>query len=346
MKRIVVHIGAQRTGSDAIHKGLFANLDVFARQGVLVPTTGRLEMSPQAVRHHLLPWSLDSAGEHPHNAQVWEALADEIERSQASTVLLSSELFAPVAADPVAAPRLLERLHSLSDDVTLAFLARDQLGLLNSLYCHRVKSFQVTCDFDTYLDESADVRLYDLAEAFRPWYDAGAVGFVAVPWDEQSTDDALAALLAACAIPMETSELVGAAGSDGDDLGPVGIEATRLLGAYLRGRFPDFRPGEPAARRLRRRAANAALAKGWCEEDFWGWTPRRADEAVARYAASNQEFARRTWGGDWSLPARRDRERNVAELVELNPISVNRVHRFLTEMEKSFARLRTRQAAA
>ena len=30
MTRVVVHIGAQRTGSEAIHRGLFTNEDVLA----------------------------------------------------------------------------------------------------------------------------------------------------------------------------------------------------------------------------------------------------------------------------------------------------------------------------
>jgi hypothetical protein len=240
---------------------------------------------------------------------------------------------------------MLERLRGLADDVTVVFFAREQLGLLNSLYCNRVKTFEVTSDFETYLEHSPDARLYDLG-SFAPWYDGGPVPFVAVPWDPDGDTDALAALLTAADIAVDTGELRAAEETFGEELGPIGIEATRLLGASLRGRFPDFRFDEPAARRLRRRAATAALAKGWSAEEFWGWSPRRADQAVARYAESNQEFARGTWGGDWSLPAPLDRRRNVVDLIELDPETLNRVHRFVNEMERLFPRLRTKQDAS
>ncbi len=201
MTRLVVHIGAQRTGSEWIHRGLFANLDVLAEHGVLVPETGRHELSANAVRHHPLAWSIDPAKRSVDDGQIWDALAQEIDQSSATTTLLSSGLFAPLAADPAFAPLLMDRLRSLSDDVTVVFLVREQLGLLNSLYRIRVKAFEITHDFDTYLDESTDVRVYDLA-SFRPWYDDSAIRFVGVPWDEDTEGDPLAALLAASDISV------------------------------------------------------------------------------------------------------------------------------------------------
>jgi hypothetical protein len=342
--RVVVHIGAERTGTEAIHRGLFANQDVLAQHDVLVPVTGRHELSPRAVRHHLLPWSLDPTDDRADGDQTWADLATEIEQSSASTVLLSSGQFAPIAADPARAAVLLERLRALAEDVTVVFFAREQLGLLNSLYCNRVKMFDVTSDFDTYVESSSDSRLYDL-ESFAPWYVDGSLPFVAVPWDPTREADSLADLLAAASVPIDSSELRQPDEIFGEELGPVGIEATRLLGAVLRGRFPDFSPDEPAARRLRRRASTAALAKGWLADEFWGWSPRRADQAVAHYAESNQEFARRTWGGDWGLSSPLDRRRTVVDLVELDPEKLNRVHRFVNEMARMFPRLRSKEAA-
>ena len=227
----------------------------------------------------------------------------------------------------------------------MVFFAREQLGLLNSLYLNRVKAFEVSGDFDRYLAESADVQVYDLA-SFRRWYDDPSLRFVGVPWDVESEGDAFAALLAASGIPVETSELRTPDETMGEDLGPIGVEAIRLLGAYLRGRFPDFLPTEPAALRLKRRAATEALAKGWCEDAFWGWSARRSDELVSRYAESNQEFAHRTWGGDWGLSAPLDRPRNAAELVELDAGTVHRIHRFVNTLERVFRRHRANQDAA
>lgn len=340
----MVHIGAERTGSDSIHRGLFSNEELLASHGVLVPRAGRHELSPHATRHHLLPWSLDP-GDHPQDPRVWDELASEIRRSDARTVLISSELLGRLAAGPETSSALLDRLSGLSDDVTVVYFVREQLSLLNDLYGHGVKTFRLTCDFDSYVDQRVDDRLADLSQ-LRAWYDDGPVRFVAVPWNPADGQDAFAALLAAAGIDIETGLLASPPETYGEDLGPVGIEAIRLLGAYLRGRLPDFRPGEPAARKLRRRASTTALAHGWCAEDFWGWTPRSAAEAAARYADGNQEFARRTSGADWSLPSPLDRPRSAAELIELDPQTVTQVHRFVTDMERVFRRLRAKQEAA
>jgi hypothetical protein len=337
--RVVVHIGAPRTGADAIDRGLFTNLDVLARQAVLVPETGRHDRSPQAVRHHLLPWSLDDSPGHPVDRGVWDLLAREIEHSGADTAILSSAQFARLAADPGLAPVLRERLRGLADDVTVVLFVGEQLSTLNSLYCTRVRTFEVTSDFDTYLDQTTDAQLCDLG-SLRSWYDDGRIPFVAVPWDPYGKADALAALLTATGVAIDAAELRPAPDTFGDELGPIGIEATRLLGANLRGRFPDFSWDEPAARRLRRRSATAVLGHGWFAGQFWGWSRQRADQTVAHYADSNQEFARHCWGQDWQLPAPLDRPRQVADLVELDPEELNRVHRFVNEMSRIFPRLR------
>ena len=137
MRRFPSRDPRRRTHRSAAHRfarlstgGCWSNEDVLALHGVLVPRTGRHQMSPNAARHHPLAWSLDPGAEPEQDAQLWSSLADEIAASTASTALLSSELFAPIAANPDLAPLMLDRLRRLSDDVTLVFFAREQLGLL------------------------------------------------------------------------------------------------------------------------------------------------------------------------------------------------------------------------
>jgi hypothetical protein len=181
MTRVVVHIGSQRIASMAIPRGLYENQDVLAQHGVLVPMTARHDLSPIAVRHHMLAWSLDPDGDHPFDPDVWKKLADEMSRSAAPTVLLSSELLAGVAGHHTRGSQLRDRLAALSDDVTVAFIAREQLGLLNSLYTQRVRALELTYDFDTYLEQSPDLRFCKLMDVFGPWFDDERLRFVAMP---------------------------------------------------------------------------------------------------------------------------------------------------------------------
>lgn len=345
MTRLVVHMGAQRTASPGFHKSLHDNAEGLLRKGVLIPQSGRHDLSPHAVRHQLLAWSFDPAGDHPYDAGVWDSLAQEIAASSAHTVLVSSELLAAVAADPRTAPALKDRLRGLADEVTVVFLARDQLDLLNSLYCQQVRALELTCDFDGYLAGSADLDHYDLA-SFEPWYTADDIDFRAMPWDPNAGAEALPALLNLAGIEVDDAQLrTPDLDTDADQLGPVGVEANRLLGSYLRGRFPDFRPGEPATRRLRRKAGIAGQTHGWDADDFWGWTPDQAAQAAQRYAGGNEAFAHQVWGGEWGLAAPIHKPRHTVELVELEPSLVNRVHRYLIEMEEAFQRFRRREAA-
>lgn len=346
MTRLVVYVGAQRTGSEGIHRALFVNEPELARQGVLVPVTGRHDLSATAVRHHHLPWSLDPDDDRVRDDRVWEALAEEIDDSSASTAVLASGLFAQLAADPARSAEVVRRLRGVSDDVTLVMFVRDQLALLNSLFCRQVRELALSCGFDSYLQESPDAGLYDFAATFRPWYEDESIRFVSVPWDRDGGSDALSTLLTAGEISFDDRTLSKVADTPDEIVGPIAVEALRLLTADLRGRFPDFDPNEPAAIRLRRRAATAVRAKGWCKNEFWGWGPGQAAEALARYTGSNQEFARRTGNAGWTLPAPHARAQNVAELVELSPGAVNRVHRFVTDMETAYIRLRARQVAA
>ncbi len=204
----------------------------------------------------------------------------------------------------------------------------------------------MTSDFDTYLAESPDCALYDLTGSFGRWYDEGDVRFVASPWAVDSDEDAFIALLRLCDLTVPPDQVVRPAAVAEIELGPVGIEAVRLLGAYLRGRFPDFHPGEPAARRLRRKVAVTAQNNAWCDIPFWGWSPAQTARAEERYSGPNQQFARRLWGGDWPLQAPPDDQRQVADLWGLGAQATNRVHRFVNEMARAFARLRGSEVTA
>lgn len=346
MTRLVVHIGAQRTASPGFHKSLFDNAEALLQRGVLIPQSGRHDMSPHAVRHQLLAWSFGPDGDHPYDPRVWQTLADELAASPAHTALVSSELLGAVAADAVTAPQLMERLRMVSDDVTVVFFARDQLDLLNSLYCQQVRALELTCDFEEYVATSADLDHYDLA-SLALWYGAADVDFRSLPWDPNAGAEALPALLTVAGIDVDEDTLVTPElDTEADQLGPVGVEANRLLGGYLRGRFPDFRPGAAATRRLRRKAALAGQGHGFDDDDFWGWSPELAAKAAARYAETNKEFARHTWGGEWGLAAPVEKPRHTVDLVELEPTVVNRVHRYLIDMEDTFERFRRREASA
>src|SRR5262249_29885116 len=148
-----------------------------------------------------------------------------------------------------------------------------QLSLMNSLYGQRIKSLRLVQGFEYHTKHYRGRRLFNYEELLAPWYENGSVGFAAVPFSGVRDVDPLEGLLSAIGVDLSDETLVREEEEVNTSLGPVGIEAVRLLGAYLRGLFSDFDSEEIAAKKLYRLSSARAQRNGWCDESYWGWTP-------------------------------------------------------------------------
>jgi hypothetical protein len=339
-RSIVIHAGAPKTATTYIQRGLHSHREMLAAKGVYLPTTGRLEMEPLAVCHHHLAWSLISPEQYSGARNPWPALADEIAQVDAPVVILSSEAFSRVASMGDGADRVATAIQQLGGAATIVYFVRNQLSLMNSLYGQRVKSFRLVESFDFHTRKYRGRRLFDYEALLRPWYTNDSLGFVALPFTGSRDVDPLAELLRIAGVEDD----IEAPEPDNDDvnasLGPVGIEAARLLGCYLRGRFPDFDSEELAAKRLYRASSARAQTNGWCDESYWGWTPVTAAQTVEYFAASNDRFAHDVWGSDWNITMPVDTPTSSVRLLDLPPPIVEKVNRFVFSLTRRFAALR------
>lgn len=344
-RSIIIHAGAPKTATTYIQRGLHSNREMLADNGVYLPITGRLEMEPNAVCHHHLAWSLINPAQYPGARNPWPALAEEIAQSDAPTVILSSEAFSRVASKGDGADRVSAAVLELGGAVTIVYFVRNQLSLMNSLYGQRVKSFRLVESFGFHTLKYRGRRLFDHEALLKPWYTNDDLGLVALPFTGSREVDPLVELLRLAGVQAKPDALVSEEDDVNSSLGPVGIEAARLLGCYLRGMFQDFDSEELAAKKLYRVSSARAQTNGWCDESYWGWDEHSAAQTVEYFAPSNDRFAHDVWGSDWEMSMPVDKPTSVVRLLDLPPPTVERINRFVFSLSRRFAKLREEAAS-
>ena len=139
MARLILHVGAHKTGTSYLQRILHLNRDLLARHGVIYPDLG-----PNPA-HHILttPW-IDNPEIAPHwygpggPEGLWQRIiADLADRD--GTVILSAEPFSRMAPQAVDMVDLAARCRRF-DDVTVVYVARNQVELAQSIWLQRAKT--------------------------------------------------------------------------------------------------------------------------------------------------------------------------------------------------------------
>lgn len=341
MRRLIVHVGPPTTGTSYFQHALFTNAEVLAAHDVFLPRTGRLELAPNAVCHHHLAWDLTGSPRFRPDIGGWDALASELADIEAETVLLSSELLSPGIFTQGIADLLDARLKALGRKVTVLYVVRDQLSLINSSYSQKVKTLT---EVDAFAPHAAGVlrkHEADLERQTGRWYQSPDFEFVALPFPELSDPNPLVALLRAARVAVPVDQLVTDADASSIILGPVAIEAMRLLRTYLHGLNRSISHDDMAVRRLHRIAAREADEAGWCRDPYWGWPPALAAHVAEQLAPSNERFAQAVWGTEWPLPLPVDTPQAQVQPLKLPRRELDRVHEYVFAMTKRYAALRS-----
>lgn len=173
--RVFLHVGLHKTGTTSIQGALTTLRAELAGRGVLYPKTGRPEWAD--LGQHLLPWSVARDQDalptvHGHRARfgdgdadaLWEALRQEIARSGAGAVIISSEEF-----DTLDRSEIEDIGHRLSAyDVTPVLFLRRSSRLLESNYRTSVIYSQYAGDIRQFRQDHRNrVDMYDLVNDWR-----------------------------------------------------------------------------------------------------------------------------------------------------------------------------------
>lgn len=148
MKKLILHIGYNKTGTTAIQKGFDHNRKALERHGVFYPKKCRGKRKSPA--HHSLAESLLFRINKPLpdfvNTKIyskypfdhyWKLLKDELSQSRAQTVFISSEAFSRLRGHP----EQMEFIKDQLKDYHLSILVylRSQPEFLESAYNQSVK---------------------------------------------------------------------------------------------------------------------------------------------------------------------------------------------------------------
>jgi hypothetical protein len=140
MKKLIVHIGAPKTGTSAIQSFMLRNRDALAGQGVLYPQSGMLKSAHHLIGAAIHPLRSKRLGSAPRDQVLATAIAgirQEIALHSPETLVISSEyLWGKLSANNI--QRLLSHFSDWSLNVVV-YLRRQDL-LAQSLYVQAVKT--------------------------------------------------------------------------------------------------------------------------------------------------------------------------------------------------------------
>ncbi|MEO0752016.1 MAG: hypothetical protein AAFY25_09440 [Pseudomonadota bacterium] len=140
---VFLHIGDARTGSSTLQALLFHNRARLAAEGVDYPVLGTRE--GKGVAHHKLPfsllpqWPVHSPIAPVAADDIWGAMRDHLDRSEARVTVLSSEAFLNLSEASVAYVKEALRGH----EVTPICVRRDPEDWRRSWRAHRIRQGEV-----------------------------------------------------------------------------------------------------------------------------------------------------------------------------------------------------------
>lgn len=293
MTTLVLHAGSEYADGGAIQRDLLGWRDQLAALGVLLsPGSSPLEWRETA--QGVLGGSL-SAGA--------RALLTTAQASDASVVLLSSDVLADALTSPDEVSALVETAAAEGVDLRVVVVVREQIGYLNSLYCRRVVTLESAKSFADFATTSVPAHRFDYVASFGAIADHDGVDLVAIPYPQLVSNGAGRAVLAAAGLSDEQLAGLPADSSGPDPVpGPVLVGASRLLRKGMRRLGMINEIGRTRLRVLTEDLGARAAAGGWDSTEFWGWDPPLRRAMAEEHADGNEMFARFVWGTPWPEP--------------------------------------------
>jgi hypothetical protein len=306
MRRLVVHIGLQKTGSSSIQRMLTKETKRLAAQSVYVASTGR----PKAgTGNHNI--ALEIAGNPRFNPAhgTLAGLKEEIAASEADTVIVSSEMFDSVPREKVVYRKLVRLAHSLSRELVVVGFVRDHVSALNSRYTQLVKTFHNARPFETYVASQLKHPYWSYWRLFIG-YERVADRTMVLPHD----GDVLATFCSRLGLDIDAARHKRRNLS----VGPKTIEACRILVRHKGLPGAPFERGGLALRPYLETLGVRTIAarQGWDATPYWGFTPELARQTWRTLMPPDKVFFER-----YGIPldrSRLDRPRNDIVLDDMD----------------------------
>lgn len=160
MKKLILHVGWSKTGTSAIQDALSTHFSTSKNKDVLYPSSCR--WFDNAHHHFALAFTNNPVHKSKYEAETaCRVMADEINKSTAKTIIISTEL-SPLYFENPEFSKFLKMTGI--NNIEIVFTVREQGELLVSMFNQLIKDSQVRCRrtiFETYIRLSSWMN-YDL----------------------------------------------------------------------------------------------------------------------------------------------------------------------------------------
>ncbi|MEH6404019.1 MAG: hypothetical protein V7750_11640 [Sneathiella sp.] len=304
-KQAYIHVGTHKTASTFLQKFLLKNRETLRERGVFLPllkeTIERLKKNSgfNDPNYHLpIVRALDLGQDSIEAKETFRDLEHAIKTSSSEVVLLTSEIF----EDQLTKQNILilERFFtSLGYETTFIAYIRNQPEYINSLYTQTIKRFWDNCSFDTYVDRSKDMVVYDYCRLFSEILKNKKVSFIARSYDQATKigieTDFLDIVLGKG--KYNVSDFTAKENYQNEAPGPATIFAAQLIRRIALSEFPHEKKLYLYWNRLKR----LSHAKNWNERKYVGFSTDKARKIEQTFLEKNDRFAQLVWGSNWAI---------------------------------------------
>jgi hypothetical protein len=224
MKKVIIHIGANKTGTTSIQSYCSKYSDsLIKNHGVLYPNTGRIWNA-----HFKLAWSLGAGkGEVDPSPDIWTDLRNEVEAAKCDKIVLSSENFILIENSNQLS-QIKDTFHDYEFEIVL--FVRRQDYWIESLFLQRIKMGLLEKDFNQFV--SSPGQALDYKKILTPWIDVfGKESIIVVNFEtEVKEKGAVTCFFQAIKVPLENIKEI----RDNDSI-------DRFIAEFLRSKRAGFK---------------------------------------------------------------------------------------------------------
>lgn len=238
--RLILHVGAPKTGTTYLQELLWSNVSALAGHGVHLPLDRESQRAASADLREA-PWAGDFA-------VPWRSLADAVNATQ-GTAVVSEELLARTAPERIAA---FVAALTPGTTVDVVFGARDAGRQVPAMWQHAIRGRNAVTfsGYVQWLQEDPEASYWleqDPVLAHDRWGAAGRFHVLTVPPPGSPADLLWQRFAGILGVPPEV--VTPPAAPANESLGIVEAELLRRLNGRLGDRFPLWRPYVTAVRR-------------------------------------------------------------------------------------------------
>ena len=191
MKKLILHIGSEKTGTTALQEILTKNEDLLRAVGVLYPSSGRIHNGHFGLVDEINATVTGQHFEFLHQSSwcgpgVWEELQEEISSFTGETVIISSEHLSS-RLNVTGIELMVSKLCEIADwEFNVLFYARRQDQLLQSAYSETLRNGG-TQNVDQLVESALKhCRYFDYGLILEDWASVLSVGSVMLrPFDNE-----------------------------------------------------------------------------------------------------------------------------------------------------------------